>query len=165
MAQREPQPIDKADAAGRRRRIAEIAHDLGFQGRVEYRHVYSQSGGAQYCVGPTGDADLIVVYAEAFERDRDPRDFSLEAIIAHECGHQHLLRDRDLAPITARLSGSMYEEILASLIGSLLVGRARDAEHLTWKAAHDLATVGLAPDDIVRTLEQLRAVLKEVMSL
>jgi hypothetical protein len=106
---------------------------------------------------------LIVVYAEAFDRDRDPRDFSLEAIIAHECGHQHLLRNRDLAPITTRLSGGIYEEILASLIGSRLVGRARDAEHLAWKPAHDLATVGLAPDAIARTIEQLRAVLKEVL--
>jgi len=163
MAHREPQCIDKAQAAGRRRRIADIAHALGFQGRVEYRHVASQSGGAQYCIGPAGDADLIVVYAEAFERDRDPGDFSLEAIIAHECGHQHLLRNRGLALIATRLSGSIYEEILASLIGSMLVGNPRDAEHLTWKAAHDLATVGMAPDGIARTIEQLRVVLKEVL--
>jgi hypothetical protein len=51
---------------------------------VEYRHVYSQTGGAQYGRGNTPEEDLLTVYAEAFERDADPQDFSLEAMIAHE---------------------------------------------------------------------------------
>ena len=43
---------------------------------------------AQYARGSTAHEDLLTVYAEAFERDADPEDFSLEAILAHERGHQ-----------------------------------------------------------------------------
>ncbi len=81
MARCDPKPIEKHEASSRRQRIARIARSLGFRGRVEYRHVYSQTGGAQFCLGPSADADLLVVYAEAFERDRNPEDFSLDAII------------------------------------------------------------------------------------
>src|SRR6478736_5587006 len=75
-----------AQRRARRNRVARIANVLGFVGRVEYRHVYSQTGGAQYGRGSTPEADLLTVYAEAFERDADSEDFSLEAMIAHECG-------------------------------------------------------------------------------
>jgi len=136
---------------------------LGFDGRVEYRHVYSQTGGAQFCVGTHSGADVMVVYAEAFERDRDPHDFSLRAILAHECGHQRLLRDHELAAIGRRLSGSIHEEVLASLIGSLLVDEFSDAEHLVWKATVDLAAVGLSPEETVRAIERLRGLLKELL--
>lgn len=66
-------------------------------GRVEYRHVYSQTGGAQYGRGTTAADDLLTVYAEAFERDADPEDFSLGAILAHERGHQLLARHPRIA--------------------------------------------------------------------
>ena len=51
---------------------------------MEYRHVYSQTGGAQYGQASTETEDLLTVYAEAFERDANPEDFSLEAIVAHD---------------------------------------------------------------------------------
>src|SRR2546421_6255 len=76
----------------RRKRVARIARALGFVGHVEYRHVYSQTGGAQYGQGTTAAEDLLTVYAEAFDRDADPDDFSLDAILAHERGHQLLAR-------------------------------------------------------------------------
>jgi hypothetical protein len=77
--------------------VARVARVLGFVGRVEYRHVYSQTGGAQYGRGTVEANDLLTVYAEAFERDANPEDFSLEAILAHERGHQLLARHPRLA--------------------------------------------------------------------
>lgn len=70
----EPEPIS---ATEHRARIRRIGRRLGFIGRVEYRHVYSHSGGARYGTGPSIDDDLLALYAEAFERDADPADFSL----------------------------------------------------------------------------------------
>jgi hypothetical protein len=161
MARRDLKPIEKQEAAARRQRIGRTSRSFGFRGCVEYRHVYSQTGGAQFCLGPNADADLLVVYAEAFERDRDPEDFSLEAIIAHECGHQRLLRDRALISIGHRLTGGTYEEVLASLLGSLLVSEPRDAEHLVWKASVDLASVGMRAEEAMRAIEGLRSLLRE----
>jgi hypothetical protein len=57
---------------------------LGFVGRIEYRHVNSRFGGAQYVPGAAANEDSLILFAEAFDRDADPDDFSLEAIIAHE---------------------------------------------------------------------------------
>jgi hypothetical protein len=92
---------------------------LGFVGMVEYRHVYSQTGGAQYGRGSTVQQEVLTVYAEAFERDEDPEDFSLEAIIAHERDHQILARHPPLSQRMAGLS-SASEEILASLVGAMV---------------------------------------------
>jgi len=163
MSRRDPRPIERREAAARRQRIGRTARSFGFRGRVEYRHVYSQTGGAQFCLGPNADADLLVVYAEAFERDLNPDDFSLEAIVAHECGHQRLLRDRTLVSIGHRLAGGIYEEVLASLLGSFVVGESHDAEHLVWKATVDLASVGMSPEDAIRTIEDLRRLLRELV--
>lgn len=118
----EPKPISAAEQRARLRRTRRIGHRLGFVGRLEYRHVYSRSGGAQFGIGPSIEDDLLVVYAEAFARDADADDFSLEAIIAHECGHQRLIRDPNLQKVLAKFPGEPFEEILASLVGSLLRG-------------------------------------------
>jgi hypothetical protein len=77
-----PEPISASERMARQRRASEAARHLGFIGNVEYRHVYSQAGGAQYGLGVTPEQDLLITYAEAFERDADPDDFSLEAISA-----------------------------------------------------------------------------------
>jgi hypothetical protein len=55
--------------------------------------VLSNAGGAQFGLGSSPARDLLVVYAEAFLRDADPEDFSLEALLAHECGHQIVYRN------------------------------------------------------------------------
>jgi hypothetical protein len=86
MAAQGPQPISSAERAGRLQRVTRIARRLGFVGRVEYRHVFSSSGGAQFGLGSSTEHDLLVVYAEAFVRDASHSDFSLDAIIAHERG-------------------------------------------------------------------------------
>src|SRR5436853_251657 len=96
MPLRQPPKINLAELNGRVRRIREIADRLGFVGRVEYDHVYSGTGGAQFGLGPTPADDLLAVYAEAFDRDANPEDFSLEAILAHERGHQLFFRSPQL---------------------------------------------------------------------
>src|SRR3974390_3483571 len=115
MATPEPRRLNAAERGARRRWVARLARNLGFVGRVEYRHVYSQTGGAQYGRGSAIDEDLLTVYAEAFERDTDPADFSLGAILAHERGHQLLARHPRIA---SRVTGLSLggEEILASLL-------------------------------------------------
>jgi hypothetical protein len=163
VAKREPPPIGRFKIEGRRDRVARIARSLRFLGRIEYRHVYSQTGGTQYCVGPTTDQDLLVVYAEAFDRDRDPSDFSLEAIIAHERGHQVLLRNPNLAAIVERLPGRSYEEVLASLIGSMIASDAADAGFLVEKAAAELANLGLSAVATARTVQRLLDLLRRVL--
>jgi hypothetical protein len=94
--------------------VSRLARGLRFVGHIEYRHVYSQTGGAQYGRGSAAEEDLLTVYAEAFERDADPDDFSLAAMIAHECGHQILARHPRIAKRVAGVSAAS-EEILASL--------------------------------------------------
>src|ERR1700721_4800068 len=71
-----PGPLTTAERRSRRSRVARIAQNLGFVGRVEYRHIFSQTGGAQYGRGSTPKEDLLTVYAEAFDREGNPGDFS-----------------------------------------------------------------------------------------
>src|SRR6058998_1810244 len=109
-------------------RIRLLAKKLGFVGVVEYRHVYSQAGGAQYGRGRTAEEDLLIVYAEAFERDASPEDFSLAAILAHERGHQLLARHPRIAKqVQGRISDAS-EEILVSVLGSLLCDDETDRD-------------------------------------
>lgn len=89
-----------------------IAHGLGFLGAIEYRHVATDSGGAQYCLGPTAEEDLLLVFPEAFERDANPEDFSLEAILAHERGHQLVHWHEGLRRSMIPFASSGTEEIL-----------------------------------------------------
>jgi hypothetical protein len=58
----------------RRSRAVHIARKMGFIGQIEYHHLYSQTGGAQYGRGTTAQDDVLTVYAEAFERDADPEE-------------------------------------------------------------------------------------------
>lgn len=102
------------------RRIARIARRMGFVGRIEYRHVFGQTGGAQFGLAATEADDLLIVYAEAFDRDDDVEDFSLEAIIAHERGHQLLARDTRLVRSLPKRWSNRAEEVAASLIGSVV---------------------------------------------
>src|SRR4051794_28781910 len=57
MGSRSPGPLTAAERRARRERAARIARQLGFVGRVEYRHVYSQTGGAQYGRGTTQEEE------------------------------------------------------------------------------------------------------------
>src|SRR5205807_4730347 len=123
MAPPSPGPLTPAERRARRNRAARSARQLGFVGSVEYRHVYSQTGGAQYGRGTTPDGDLLTVYAEAFARDADPEDFSLDAMTAHECGHQILARHPRIAKRVAGISQGS-EETPAALLAAFICAAA-----------------------------------------
>jgi hypothetical protein len=163
MSQPRPNSISESERLARQRRIARIAHDLGFVGIVEYRHVYSHAGGAQFGLAAAAEDDLLIVYAEAWERDADPEEFSLEAILAHERGHQLLARHER---ITRNLPGAWSgaaEEIAASLLGSLLVENEKDKQDLLLKALFAAEGQGFAYDQAVPFLKQLRGLLEKIL--
>ena len=132
-------------------------------GRTEYRHVYSQTGGAQYGRGPNVEDDLLTVYAEAFERDADPKDFSLAAIIAHERGHQLLARHPQIGPRLGAGVSLAAEEVLASLLGAMVCRLPQDRDTLVAKATAELLLAGNAPEDAVRLIENLLDLLQEYL--
>jgi hypothetical protein len=161
MASPDLPPITDAQEGIRLDRIKKTARMLGFVGRVEYRHVYSRTGGAQYGQGRTAESDLLIVYAEAFERDADPEDFSLTAILAHERGHQLVSRHPQLAKIVTGKLSVASEEILAALLGSILCEDTTDQDNLKLQAAAILADCGEAPEVALKRIQNLRTVLKE----
>ena len=92
--------------------------------------------------GSTAKVDLLTVYAEAFERDADPEDFSLTAMLAHERGHQILGVQLCIAKrVSGRISAAS-EEILASLLGALLCTVEGDGDALIAKAILELLEHG-----------------------
>lgn len=139
-----------------------LARSLGFVGRVEYRHVYAPTGGAQYGHGSEAGSDLLWLSAEAFERDAAGNDFSLRAIIAHERGHQLLARH---PRFETRMAGmpDAAEEMLASLIGAWLVGAGADRDMLVDKAAGDLLDAGVTAASAARQIERWRGLLGELL--
>jgi len=162
VATRSPDPIPPAESRRRRARIMRIARSVGFVGRVEYRHVYSQTGGALYGRGARATADLLSVFAEAFERDANPDDFSLRAIIAHERGHQLLARHSRLSTRLAGVSDAA-EEVLASLLGALVVEPGPDRDVLIAKATAEILAGGREPEDAVRLITKLWNTLRELL--
>jgi hypothetical protein len=135
----------------------------GFVGRVEYGHVYSRTGGARYGRAVVQEEDLLVVYAEAFERDAVADDFSLDAIIAHEPGHQLLARHRRLTRNLPRGWSVAAEEIAASVVASLLVGTEKDQRDLLLKALFEADKRGLEPQRGTLLIMQLRELLEKVL--
>lgn len=162
MAKRSPRSISTAQLASRENRVMRIAKTFGFVGKVEYRHVYSQTGGAQYGRGSTPAADLLTVYGEAFERDADPEDFSLEAMIAHECGHQILARHPRIAKRVVGVSEAS-EEILASLVGAMICYNDTDRLTLYAKATAELLDRGQNSDAASRQLQELWELLEALL--
>lgn len=162
MATHSPEPISAAEMRRRRARVLRIARSVGFIGRVEYRHVYSQTGGAQYGRGSGEAADLLSVFAEAFERDASSEDFSLRSMIAHERGHQLLARH---PRISTRLAGvsDTAEEVLASLLGALVIEPGFDRDVLIAKATAEVLTGGRRSEDAVRLIAELWTSLGELL--
>jgi hypothetical protein len=163
MPKPSPRPLTPAEQRGRRNRVARLAQELGFVGRVEYRHVYSQSGGAQYGQGTTAASDLLIVYAEVFERDADPDDFSLAAIVAHERGHQLLARHPRLVNRVRGQVSAAGEEILASLLGAMISADVEDRRTLVSKAAAELLAYGVAPERAERQIQEFWHLLGELL--
>jgi hypothetical protein len=162
MATSEPRPLLPREKRARWRQVARIARRLGFMGRVEYRHVYSQTGGAQYGRGSSQEQDLLTIYAEAFERDADPDDFTLEAMIAHEFGHQILVRHPRIAKRVAGISPAS-EEILASLLGAMHCHADADRDTLIAKATAELLERGQSPEAANRQLQELWDLLRALL--
>jgi len=109
------------------------------------------------------EEDLLTVYAEAFERDADPEDFSLNAIVAHERGHQLLARH---PRITKRVAGRISagsEEILASLLGAMLCPADADRAALVAKATVELLDHGEALEVAARQLQDLWDLLEALL--
>jgi hypothetical protein len=124
--------------------------------------VYSQTGGAQYGRGSAADEDVLMVYAEAFERDADPEDFSLAAMIAHERGHQLLARHPRIARRVAGVSAAS-EEILASLLGAMLCRDDTDRGALFAKAVAELLDRGQSAEAANRQLQDLWNLLEALL--
>ncbi len=118
--------------------------------------------GAQYGRGAEVGTDLLTVYAEAFDRDADPEDFSLSAIIAHERGHQLLARHPRLSVSLATVSPGA-EEVLASLLGALVLKPGPDRDALRQKAAFDLLQRGSTAGMATRVIENLWELLGRLL--
>lgn len=160
--QHSPPSITPTEARRRRTSALRLARSVGFAGRVEYRHVYSQTGGAQYGRGTEASGDILALYAEAFERDADPDDFSLLAIIAHERGHQLIARHPRLS-VQASGSSLAAEEVMASLLGAMAVGSGSDRDTLVAKATAEVLAGGTEAKDAVRLIGNLWDTLKELL--
>lgn len=163
MTEKRPDAISALERRRRTARIRRIAARLGFVGSVEYRHVYAGTGGAQFGRGTTEAKDLLVVFAEAFDRDQDPEDYSLEAIIAHERGHQLLAWHPRLRPLLARWNGHASEELLASVLGSLIVKKEKDQSDLLTKAVGEALRCGVEATDAVWLVIEIRDKLENLL--
>jgi len=158
-----PEPIPRAEQVVRIRRATRIARRLGFVGRVEYRHAFSNAGGAQFGLGTVASRDVLILYAEAFSRDAEPTDFSLEAIIAHERGHQVVCRTPRLQEFLRGKIAPATEEILASIIGSLLVETERDRQSLLLKAVDETVQCGFDLAEALEIVVELRTHLERTL--
>ncbi len=162
MAAPGPPSISSAEYDARLRRIRRIAKRFGFVGRVEYRHVFSGSGGAQFGLGSDAERDLLVVYAEAFVRDADPMDFTLETMIGHERGHQIVCRNKQLQKFLVGKVAPATEEILASLVASWLVEQERAREALVLKALEEAVQCGVTAPEAMDLVMELRELLEHI---
>lgn len=163
MSSEQPPTISRSELHRRQKLVRELAGKLGYSGYVEYRHVLSQTGGAQFCLGPRREADVLTVYAEAFVRDANPNDFSLNAILAHECGHQLVFRHPKLSRWLQGKVTLPSEEALASVIGSLLVSDVDDHNALAMKAICDVMNCGVEKSRAHELVLKLRSVLEAIL--
>ncbi len=158
-----PKPISEVELRARLERIAEIASELGFVGNVEYCHAYTRSGGAQYCIGPAADDDIMVLYAEAFDRDADLEDFPLESVVAHEVGHQKLHRDPRFRDILMQFGAGDFEEILASLVGCVLLGNTVSGRLLLCRAVAELGDRRISGMEAFQMTQRLVRVMERLV--
>lgn len=163
MAPKCPKPISKAQLAKRAARVRSIAEQMGFLGRVEYQHLYSRTGGASFGLAAEEEDDLLTVYAEAFDKDEDPGEFSLEAMIAHERGHQMMYRHVKLKRLLPKSWTEPYEEIMASILGAILVESKRDAEDLLLKAYFESVELGMDETFSRSRIEEIYAMFRRTL--
>src|SRR6266849_6137576 len=95
--------------------------------------------------------------------DADPEDFSLEAILAHERGHQLLARHPRIAKRVVGHISTASEEILASLLGAMICAAEADRDALVAKATVELLNHGEAPEVATRRLQELSELLEALL--
>lgn len=160
---RNPLPdISPQEHQRRQHRVERIARRMGFVGKIEYRHEHTDSGGAQFREGSDVTRDQLLVFAHAFVRDANPNEFSLEAMIAHERGHQLVFRHPKLAHIQRQLELEV-EEVLASLIGAIIVDNASDRQALYDKAEFDAAMTRIGYSKAATFVETLYEILTRIL--
>ena len=155
MASPSPQPIGPVETRRRRSVALRLARAVGFVGHLSSAGTSIVSpAGAQCGRGSEAGTDLLTVYAEAFDRDANPDDFSLSAMIAHERGHQIFARHPRLSVLLASASPAA-EEVLASLLGALVIEPGQDRDTLVDKAAFELVNRGATAEMAERVITNL----------
>ena len=74
-----------------------------------------------------------------------------------------MLRNKDLRAVLAKFPGERLEEVLASLVGSLLLSETESAQTLVWKATAELGELGMTAASTVRFIERLRQLLRRFL--
>jgi hypothetical protein len=62
-----------------------------------------------------------------------------------------------------KFPGEALEEILASLVGSELLGETESGQALIWKATVELSDLGMSASNTVRFIERLRHLLRSLI--
>lgn len=104
---------------------------------------------------------MLIVYAEAFERDANPDDFSLTTILAHERGHQLLARHPRIAKLVEGKISAASEEIVASVLGSILCDNEEDSKNLMSKAVAEWTDKDV--DAAFEHLEGMRKIMEALL--
>ena len=91
-----------------------------------------------------------------------PEDLVVEAMIAHECGHQILARHPRIAKRVAGISAAS-EEILASLLGAMICNNDTDRVTLYAKATAELLDRGQRAEAAGRQLQELWDLLEALL--
>jgi hypothetical protein len=68
-----------------------------------------------------------------------------------------------LRTVLARFPGELFEEVLASLVGSLLLGESEAAKTLVWKATAELSQLAITAVSIAQFVERLRHLLRHFL--
>jgi hypothetical protein len=87
----------------------------------------------------------------------------LEAILAHERGHQLLVRHPRLARLVPKPMSLTTEEILSSLLGSLLVEHPKDKQDMMMKALAEAAQTGRDVNQLEAELEEIRTMMEKIL--
>lgn len=114
-------------------------------------------------MGATVERDLLVVYPVAFRRDSALDDFSLEAIIAHERGHQLICQYARLRRAAPKELSQTTEEVLAALVGSVIIDDASASEDLVLQALFLLTERGMHPEEASGRVQNVLKYLETVL--
>ena len=83
--------------------------------------------------------------------------------MAHECGHQVIFRHRVFRQWASGNLPEASEEIVASIVGALLVGNDQDHDALIDKAFDEAVTCGLDPHRAKAFVSGLKKTLEALL--